>query len=82
MAEWFTCSVKRVGPAENGGIALRLEPLRNEFPSRWFNAHNGIKREMLATALTAITTQLHVDANIEARDEYSTVNRLYVTRDS
>jgi hypothetical protein len=82
MAEWITCRVQRAGAAEGGIVYLRLEGVKGEFPSRWFSANNGIKQEALATALTAITTQLHVDANIVARDEYSVVNRLYITRES
>ena len=81
MAEWLTSAEVRVGAAENGIIYMRLRPLGGEFPSRWFEAANQVKREMLATALTAITTELHVNANIEARDEYKTLNRLYVSRE-
>jgi len=81
MAEWLDSEVVRAGAAENGTIFIMLRPLGGEFPSRWFVAATPVKREMLATALTAITTQLRVNANIEARDQYSTLNRLYVARD-
>jgi hypothetical protein len=81
MAEWLDSEVVRAGAAENSTIFIMLRPLGGEFPSRWFVAATPVKREMLATALTAITTQLRVNANIEARDQYSTLNRLYVARD-
>ena len=82
MAEWVTSEVVRAGAAEDGTIYIRLRPLGGQFPgSRWFVAANQVKREMLATALTAITTQLRVNANLEARDEYKTLYRLYVSRE-
>ena len=81
MAEWVTSEVVRAGAAEDGTIYIRLRPLAGQFPSRWFVAANQVKREMLATALTAITTQLRVNASIEARDEYKTLYRLYVSRE-
>ena len=81
MAEWVNSDVVRAGAAEDGTIFIRLRPLANEFTARWFVAANQVKKEQLATALTAITTQLHVNANIEARDQYSRLNRLYVARD-
>jgi hypothetical protein len=88
MAEWVNSEVVRAGAADQnatggveGTIFIMLRPLGGEFPSRWFVAATPVKREMLATALTAITTQLRVNANIEARDQYSTLHRLYVARD-
>jgi len=80
MAEWVNSEVVRAGAAEDSTIYISLRPLGGEFTTRWFVAATQVKREMLATALTSITTQLRVNANIEARDEYSTLNRLYVTR--
>jgi hypothetical protein len=82
MAEWVNSEVVRAGAAdENSTIFIRLRPLGGEFSARWFVAATPVKREMLATALTAITTALRVNAHIEARAEYSTLHRLYVTRD-
>jgi hypothetical protein len=83
MSEWFNCEVVRVGAAAvDNNVYIRLRPLGGEFPPRAFIAAPNIKRELLATALTAISIQLHVNAYIEARDEYSELYRLYVTRDT
>ena len=87
MTQWVTSQVVRTGAAENGGIEqstvyVKLRPLGGEFPgSRWFTAAHGSRKEILATALTAITTQLHVNANVEALDQYQTLYRLYVSRE-
>ena len=82
MAEWVDSEVVRAGASSQlSTIYIRLRPLGGEFPDRWFVAAPNVQRELLATALTAISIQLHVNANIEARDEYSTLNRLYVARD-
>jgi len=81
MAELVNSAFVRAGAAENGTIFIMLRPLGGEFTARWFVAANQVKKEQLATALTAITTNLHVNANIEAREQYKTLNRLYVARD-
>jgi hypothetical protein len=82
LSQWVTSEVVRTGAAEDGTIYVRLRPLAGEFPgSRWFVAANEVKREILATALTAITTQLHVNARLVDLDQYSTLNRLYVSRE-
>jgi hypothetical protein len=75
----FTCTVNRAGPAENGNILIHLRETSGKF-DRWFTAHNAVKKEMLATALTAISTGLKVSAFVTTTDEYGTLNRLYITR--
>jgi hypothetical protein len=82
LSQWVTSEVVRTGAAEDGTVFVRLRPLGGEFPgSRWFPAAQAVKKEILATALTAITTQLHVNARLVELDEYSTLNRLYVSRE-
>jgi hypothetical protein len=82
MAVWVTSEVMRAGAAEDGTIYVRLRPLGGQFPgSRWFAAATQVRQEILATALTAITTRLHVNANLEALEEYQTLYRLYVSRE-
>jgi hypothetical protein len=79
---WHTCDVVRVGPAEDGTIFIRLRDVGGAFPSRWFPAVTSMRREMLTTALTAITTRLHVNADLTSTTEYQgVVNRLYVSRE-
>lgn len=75
----FTCTVNRAGPAENGAILIHLREASGKF-DRWYTANNAVKKEMLATALTAISTGLKVSAFVATTDEYGTLNRLYITR--
>jgi hypothetical protein len=44
----------------------------------WFEAVDAMKREMLAVALTAMTTGWIVTAALVDSKEYSVCNRLYV----
>jgi hypothetical protein len=79
---WFDCEVIRCGPAEDGNIYIGLRPLGGQWPGwRWYSATNTQRKEMLATALTAISNQLHVSAALSTTDAYGTVERCYVARD-
>jgi len=48
------------------------------FDPTWFVALPAQQKEMLATALTAVTTRLSVRASLDATAELTTINRLYV----
>lgn len=74
---WVECNVTRAGPAENGTIYIALKAKDNSF-HRWFKAVPAMEREMLATALTAISTGNDVTTNLSSTQAYSTINRLYV----
>ena len=76
---WVRCTVERAGPAENGVIYIALRATDNSF-NNWYQAVTSMKKEMLATALTAITTDKEVDAFITNTAAYSIINRLYVIR--
>ena len=76
---WFTCTVERAGPAENGVIYIGLRATDGSF-NRWFNAVPAMKKEMLATALTAISTDKNVSVFLTDTAQYSTINRLYLLR--
>jgi hypothetical protein len=41
---------------------------------------NTVKKEILATALTALSTGMTVDTSLSDTAEYSTLNRIYVRR--
>ena len=80
---WHLCDVQRVGPAEDGAVYIGLDERDDSaFQGwRWFKAIDAMKREMLATSLTALSTGLPVTVALaEPPDEYTVVNRLYVTR--
>jgi len=75
---WFNFAVNMTGPAEDGNIYIHLRELDHSAFDRWYSAVPGMKREMLATALTAITTGKSCSALLTSTDEYGVINRLYV----
>jgi hypothetical protein len=76
---WFTCDVTWVGPAETGDIWIRLREVGGQF-ERWYSPVSQVKKEMLATALTAITTGFRVSAALSTTDEWGPIERLYIMR--
>ena len=78
MAAWYNCDVIRAGPGGNGTIYIMLRDKAGAFDPTWFVALPAQQKEMLATALTAVTTRLSVRASLDATAELTTINRLYV----
>jgi hypothetical protein len=76
---WFTCNVNMTGPAEDGTIYVHLREVNGAFDN-WYRAAAAAKKELLATALTAISASLRVSAFLTTKDAYGTLNRLYVVR--
>jgi len=76
---WFTCNVTLGGPTETGEIYLRLREVGGQF-DRWYATVSLVKKEMLATALTAMTLGFPVWAGLSTIDEYGTIERLYIIR--
>lgn len=74
---WFDCVVNYAGPAEDGVIYIHLRDRAGAFDS-WYKATDVCKKEMLATALTAITSGLPVSAALTTQDQYGVCQRLYV----
>ena len=74
---WFTCTVPKAGPAENGVIYIALRATDGSF-YHWFQAVPNMEKEMLATALVAISGGKLVDCLLTDSVAYSTINRLYV----
>ena len=77
MAVWVDCDVTRAGAAENGTIYIALRALDNSFHN-WFVAVPAMEREMLATALSAISGAKSVQTWLTDTAPYSTINRLYI----
>lgn len=77
---WFRCQVVRAGPNEDGNIGLLLTDVGGSFRDRWFGANPQIRKEVLATALAAVSTGLHVDVMLSSADEFSVVNRCYLLK--
>ncbi len=76
---WVMCDVTQAGPAENGTIYIALHATDNSF-HHWFVAVPQMEREMLATALTAISSSKQVNTFLTGTAAYSTINRLYIQR--
>jgi hypothetical protein len=79
MATWYNCDVIAAGPAADDlKVHIRLRDKAGAFDSTWFEANPAQQKEMLATALTAITTRFSVSAVLDATTEGSQLIKLYV----
>jgi hypothetical protein len=78
MAAWYNCDVTRTGPGGDNKTYIMLRDRAGAFPERWFVAIAARQKEMLATALTAITTSLTVRASLASTDEYAEIASLFV----
>jgi hypothetical protein len=83
---WQNCRVKTAGIDRNDQVFIRLVNLpqlggnvTTNF-DRSFLAESPQRKEMLATALTAITTGLHVNVLLESTTENSTIHAISVVR--
>lgn len=75
---WFNnVDVTKAGPANNGIIYLALRE-ENGAWHRWFEADATIENEILATALTAVSTNKTVHVLLSDTAAYSTIQRFYV----
>jgi hypothetical protein len=90
MAEVFgvICTVNQVGAAGDSGDGpnpvtyINLTDTRGSFNNFWFFAEDRAKREILATALAAVSSGLRVNATIETpnanNSPYTPCFRLYI----
>ena len=73
------CDVLQAGAADDGHVWLRLREENDQFDA-WFYALERAEREMLATALLAVSTGYQVEATIASTAPDSQIDRLYVIR--
>jgi hypothetical protein len=73
----FACTVTAAGAAEDGNIYIEL---REENLRFWglYSAVASQRREILATALTAISTQTPVIARLTTTDDFGTIDYLFI----
>jgi hypothetical protein len=76
---WFTCDVTMAGPTEDGSIWIRLREVGGQW-ERWYSPVSIVRKEMFATALTAITTGFRVWAALSTTDEWGPIERMYIIR--
>ena len=82
------CKVVHVGPASDGAetpapvIYIQLTDEAGSFTNYWFYAADNSKKEMLATAMTAISLKASVAVSAVApnpnNSPYTQINRLYL----
>jgi hypothetical protein len=71
VAQIYVCVVNAVGPVVDApetpspSVYVNLTDMGGSFDHTWFFAANNCKREMLATALAAISTQSQVRAALD-----------------
>ena len=80
----FMCDVIRAGPDNNGHVNIMLtdSAASPAFAVRWFQALDAMKQDMLAVALSSISTGYKVDANLVSTDEGSQILHLYISKDA
>lgn len=78
MPMYFGCDVLRVGPARQGRIDLWLQHGDGAFPETVFTVHDPMRREILATALTAASTGQKVDVELDSIESGSVAYSLYL----
>ncbi len=79
--KWYRgATVVEAGPAEDGNIYIRLRTA--EFGDRTFSAADPFKKEMLTTALAAMSNRFQVDVSVEDPpnpvEALTPIYRLYV----
>jgi hypothetical protein len=90
VAQWYTCDVNLAGPAANSTetanpvIFINLTDTGGAFANYWFFADNVAKREMLATALAALSTNFRVSALLDPpnanNSPYTQCYRFYLNK--
>ena len=81
MPQWFlNCEVTRTGPtADQDKTFVQLSNRSGAFRDRWFTAAPSVRRELLATALTAISLGSRVEALVDdGAPEFGTLYTMYV----
>jgi hypothetical protein len=76
---WVDCQVVRAGPAENGVVYIALRANDGSF-NHWFQANPTMKKEMLATALSAMNADKSVSTLLTGTAAYSEVQRIYAIK--
>lgn len=71
------CKVTYVGPTVSGPTEIKLKPLDNSFPEVFFLSGPAVAREVLATALAAVTSNRLVYCEIpQETTPYSEITRI------
>ena len=82
---WYVAEVLAVGPADTGAgysVYMRLNDTANvpAFNQLWFQASDNVKKEMLATVLTAIATDKRIWIKVDLDALVPIVLRIYIRK--
>jgi hypothetical protein len=78
---FYNCRVKSAGASHDNEVRIRLENLAPPDFDHNFFAIPSQRREMLATALTAITTGLPVNVELHSTDVNARIMNFAIIRD-
>ncbi|MFI7494374.1 hypothetical protein ACH9D2_06600 [Kocuria sp. M4R2S49] len=81
LTDWQRCQVLEAGPNKDGSMNIRLRSTSTPtaFDALNFKAHEATKREMLTVALTALSSGMHVSAELTAHKHNATIASLYIS---
>lgn len=79
-AGWYICKVNMAGPGWGNRCFIKLSDTAASpaFKKTWFVALDSQKKEMLATALTAMDNNCNVVVYIGSTSEYSIIYAMYL----
>ncbi len=77
---WYTCEITKAGHSGDqpgGGVGMRLKDIKTgQFDGIMFGYSGSKEREILATALAALTTDLVVLVDLESTHEWSPIKSI------
>lgn len=78
---WYTCTVVMAGAGWGSNCYIKLSDTASTpaFTNTWFIALPARKKEMLATALTAMSNNMKVLVHLSSENEYFTINAMYLS---
>jgi len=77
-AAWYKCTVEKAGTGWRDHVYIRLSDTGGSFTNVCFVAPDGRKKEMLAIALTAMTTGKNVSVNLSSTTPGSVILEVYL----
>ena len=77
---WYTCTVDKAGTGWKDHVYIRLSDTGGSFTNVCFVAPDGRKKEMLAVALTAMTTGKSVLVNLSGTAGGSVILEMYLCK--
>jgi len=77
---WYTCTVDKAGTGWKDHVYIRLSDTGGSFTNVCFVAPDGRKKEMLAIALTAMTTGKNVSVNLRGTTPGSVILEMWLCK--